>query len=72
MGMQYPGDASLFWFEAVANGANVIEFLEIFNSHDEGYAGPQGCFLFADNQGNIAYALGHSYPDRKDKTPYIG
>ena len=39
---------------------------------EDGYRGGPFNLLLADSEGNIGYTLLLSYPNRKNKTPFIG
>lgn len=57
----------------IANGISVKDLMEKIN--ESGHRGHRSLpmnLVLADNSGDIAYMLLLAFPDRKDKTPYIG
>lgn len=46
--------------------------LNYVNSLEDGYRGLPSNFVLADENGDIGYIMLMSFPNRRDKTPYIG
>ena len=58
--------------EKIANGAGVKQILDHVNSLEDGYKGLPANFVMADDSGDIGYVMLMAFPNRRDKTPYIG
>ncbi len=57
----------------ISNGIGVTElFSKIEEEFKDGYRGIPMNFVVADNAGDIGYMMLAAYPNRKDKTPFIG
>ena len=58
--------------EKIASGAGVKQILDHVNSLEDGYRGIPANFVMADDSGDIGYVMLMAFPNRRDKTPYIG
>ena len=69
---QFVGDNTFENYLTSFDAKTVPEIFEKFSSERfNAYKGAGQNALFADTQGNIGYHLLMSYPERKDKTPYV-
>ncbi len=68
-----PGEGLMQIVKHISNGIGVTElFSKIEEEFKDGYRGIPMNFVVADNAGDIGYMMLAAYPNRKDKTPFIG
>jgi len=68
-----PGEGLIQIVKHISNGVGVTElFSKIEEEFKDGYRGIPMNFVVADNAGDIGYMMLAAYPNRKDKTPFIG
>ena len=68
-----PGEGLMQIVKHISNGVGVTElFSKIEEEFKDGYRGIPMNFVVADNAGDIGYMMLAAYPNRKDKTPFIG
>lgn len=72
-GGMFPGDDFINIVKHIANGMGVKELFETVEKEcANGYKSLPMNLVVADNQGDIGYWMLASFPNRKDKTPFIG
>ena len=71
-GGMFPGDDMMTVVEMVADGKGVKDVFAFITSLERGYRGIPANFVMADNHGDIGYIMMMPFPNRKDKTPFIG
>ncbi len=69
----YPGDDFINIVKMFASGIGVKDLMETVQKNGEnGYHSIPMNLVLADNNGDIGYMMLVPFPNRKDKTPYIG
>jgi hypothetical protein len=72
-GGMFPGDNFINVIKYIADGVSVKELFEkVDEDCAEGYKSLPMNLVLADNAGDIGYMMLASYPNRKDRTPFIG
>jgi len=72
-GGMYPGDNFINIVKYIADGIGVKDLMEKIELEGEhGYRSLPMNLVLADNKGDIGYIMLVPFPNRKDKTPFIG
>jgi acyl-homoserine lactone acylase PvdQ len=72
-GGMFPGESLLDIIQDMASGMGVRELMEkIEDNGADGHKSLAMNLVMADNSGDIGYMMLVSFPNRKDKTPFIG
>lgn len=72
-GGMYPGDNFMSLVMHIADGLGVKQIMDKVDEEcKNGYTSLPMNLVLADDTGDIGYMMLAAYPNRKDKTPYIG
>lgn len=72
-GGMFPGDDFINIVKMFASGIGVKDLMETVQQNGKnGYHSIPMNLVLADNEGDIGYMMLVPFPNRKDKTPYIG